>query len=698
MHLFGAIGRFATRTLLFPPPVRVKLLNNTLRARQPGQVVQSVCPRAMLLAIPGLLSSSHPFVIIASPRTASSSLCTSLENALSTSGRAILCGQELLHPKSLGSYSYGTSMHQACSHVTSEELRNCWRGKSKTALQTFWEHCPANTLCGIKIFPAHLVERPYAVESREKMEQAARDMVDFMRSRHVRVVRLERRNITSQYRSLEKAYATGEWGFSATGFVSYQFARRTPEAQFKEALDVWHTAFGESTGLHVKHVFFEDLVSAQGLNPTVVQSVVNFLVGKKPKGAASKGSNSPPSARPFDEIGRFHSCEPVPQRGADLLQWVIRRHTGTMEITYPGRELTSGNFDSVLPTMAGLYIYDRCWTPRTICSLRLRADVRTSEVELLVPREKPPTSLVAGKYVVLFGPAAAVGTNSLVSTATLLEEKLGMPVVNLGRGGAGPHTFLGPSWSLISTLVAHAEAVVVMLMSRLPKDSLPLYERLRSEGNLSAASELRDESVAGALQDTTKLLLDVQRAAKEAGQRTPALVALWFSRCPLARAGGCTYDKKASIASRRAILEFPHWLDSSFVRSLQQQSGAEIVLADYGHLPSPAPLLTNLCEPACAWPGRDATGSRKNCSSDDARASLHRGGIREGNAPSRVSVPLTMALDRKVDWRAVPNLLCPDQCASVASNSQTYPTAFAHELAAHKLSLAIRERTSGRRR
>ena len=212
---------------------------------------------------------------------------------------------------------------------------------------------------------------------------------------------------------------------------------------------------------------------------------------------------------------------------------------------------------------------------------------------------------------------------------------------------------------------------------------MPHYERFRDAKNYSTAAALRDASVAGDLRDTLQLFHSITKAAQESQQHGPKLVALWFSRCPLGNAIGCTTDSATSMKARSGPLEFPHWLDEAFVASLQQRAAVELVLAEYGNLPEPPPLLTNLCEPFCAWPGRLGKSASHNCSSDGARHWLFAAGLR-GERTSNSMVPLTMSLDRK--GLSSPSMLCPQQCASVDSNSQTYPTAQGHMLAARKLS------------
>ena len=121
-------------------------------------------------------------------------------------------------------------------------------------------------------------------------------------------------------------------------------------------------------------------------------------------------------------LGHLADCEPVPSinSGQDVLRaWIQRRHRGVSH-----ESLIAGN-TTVFETLNGLYIWDRCWSPRTICTLTL-----ASGRKLQLPRQQTSNAtLMPGSYIVLLGPAAAVGANTRTSMATLLEEHLNMPVL-----------------------------------------------------------------------------------------------------------------------------------------------------------------------------------------------------------------------------------------------------------------------------
>lgn len=83
--------------------------------------------------------------------------------------------------------------------------------------------------------------------------------------------------------------------------------------------------------------------------------------------------------------------------------------------------------------------------------------------EKLPARGPRPAELPKGGYLVCFGAAQTFGAFCEKPYPALLQERLGMPVLNLGFGGAGPSFFLKHP-ELIS-LANDAAAVVVQVMS-----------------------------------------------------------------------------------------------------------------------------------------------------------------------------------------------------------------------------------------
>ena len=194
-----------------------------------------------------------------------------------------------------------------------------------------------------------------------------------------------------------------------------------------------------------------------------------------------------------------------------------------------------------------LYPYDRCWNRRTICSLHLAGALHAP---LLVGQEQAPpagSELRAGQYVVILGPAAALGVASRTSFAEMLRAKLRgrTPIVNLGRGGTGPADYLHAlSVGGMTPLLANAAAVVVVLMSgRSSANSLAGPEvRAMVRASMVARVErrdahkaalLRNESLDTAARDYAALgsALRADAAARDAAP--PAIIVMWFSECSL---------------------------------------------------------------------------------------------------------------------------------------------------------------------
>ncbi|MFW7414200.1 DUF6473 family protein [Demequina sp. SO4-18] len=84
-------------------------------------------------------------------------------------------------------------------------------------------------------------------------------------------------------------------------------------------------------------------------------------------------------------------------------------------------------------------------------------------------RGPEPAALAPGGYVVCLGAAQTFGCFCERPYPALLEEELGMPVVNLGYGGAGPRFFARHPELL--TLINGAALVVVQVMSARSEDN-----------------------------------------------------------------------------------------------------------------------------------------------------------------------------------------------------------------------------------
>lgn len=305
---------------------------------------------------------------------------------------------------------------------------------------------------------------------------------------------------------------------------------------------------------------------------------------------------------PAGAVAQFTRCEEAPHAAStELLKWIKRRHG----VLVDHERLLSANI-SVFSSLNGLYIWD-CWTPRAVCALCL-----ADGTQLQLPHPQP-MSLWPGRYVVLLGPAAAVGANVRVSAATLLERRLGMPVVNLGRGGAGPQVhfrhpscapcrsaprlnrgcqvFLGHSWPVLEPILAMSHAIVMVVMSARSSPNSRVTMRsgqmaragvnmasilgARREGRLQLAARLINESRQAALDDSATIFARVSSAAAGRNRNAPRFIVLWWSRCKLHGAPDCTwpvgiYDAERLVSPARGEHrndgEFPHLMYASLPR------------------------------------------------------------------------------------------------------------------------------------
>ena len=111
-----------------------------------------------------------------------------------------------------------------------------------------------------------------------------------------------------------------------------------------------------------------------------------------------------------------------------------------------------------------LYFYDRCWNPRATCAIAVETG---GSVVVAQQHATEPAPLHAGEYLSVIGPAAAFGVAAEVSFADSLRYQLKMPVINLGRGGAGPNLYLseGSEGERVSAVLAQSRAVIILVMA-----------------------------------------------------------------------------------------------------------------------------------------------------------------------------------------------------------------------------------------
>lgn len=311
---------------------------------------------------------------------------------------------------------------------------------------------------------------------------------------------------------------------------------------------------------------------------------------------------------------------------------------------------------SIFGTTMNLYVEDRCFVPRRVCTLKVRPTALLPRpVELILPRDGPEgVTLQRGRYDVVLGAALAFGVaNTRSSFATLLERGSdGLPVVNLGRGAAGPHIYTDPAnWPVLAPLLTNARSVIICVFSgrssansesgafsgtTFGPEQLREYDRivaLEQRGKRRQAQRLRLESLRMAREHYTELVRRIRsgppcqrRACRDRARQqlrttpasaatpTPRVLLVWFSSCPLR---GCKWS-----------WEFPHYYTAAepYARSLTELHaalGAELIDASYGHLKPSTPIPVDQCS-RCR---PTATGDRGGvCTSVGARKDAARSG------------------------------------------------------------------------
>lgn len=285
-----------------------------------------------------------------------------------------------------------------------------------------------------------------------------------------------------------------------------------------------------------------------------------------------------------DTVAKFTTCSTSPD-APDFA--TMHRWESSLE--------ASADNQSIFGRTANLYIPDRCFVPRRVCKLRLRSAPELPRgATLLLPREGPGQAhLLPGKYDVVIGAAQVVGVLTRDSFAAQLERRGGVPVVNLGRGAAGPHIYTDAvSWALLGPLLRNARAVIICVMAGRSSpssesgrfsgqdfgpDQLRAYDRvnaLERQGKRAHARRLITESLESAARDSAELARRIRDGPRRGGasQSPPRILLTWFSACPL---GGCTQ-----------LWQYPQYYLKGLraLQPLRRALGAELVDASYAHL------------------------------------------------------------------------------------------------------------------
>ena len=227
----------------------------------------------LILAAAGGLGATRPYLIVASPRAASTTLCNSIDTQ-----SGLKCEGELLHPMNWKNVSSAYGLRAECTGP-----RSCIKLTMRSIMHQYWQGCPPTRLgCGFKLFAGHIVDKMYSPDGAGRIRGAVTDVATALRLNGVSsIVILERRNRTAQYASVVRAFETGEWGFDHPGRVNTEFRKSVSQRQFEEALDTWYSNFRALPGLRFLTMYTEDIVEDQKANRSEqLQSVVRFITSR----------------------------------------------------------------------------------------------------------------------------------------------------------------------------------------------------------------------------------------------------------------------------------------------------------------------------------------------------------------------------------------------------------------------------------
>lgn len=316
-----------------------------------------------------------------------------------------------------------------------------------------------------------------------------------------------------------------------------------------------------------------------------------------------------------------------------------------------------------------LYLMDRCWNGRVTCGLRVSSQPTHTLIVGQSAAHLDHAPLRAGRYLTVLGPAAALGVAARHGFADRLRIQLGVPVVNLGRGGAGPSDYLTADPELLEPLLAQSAAVIVVLMagrssgnSRFPS-AVPAMVRFAQVEQLARTDpattrQLRNESLATAAAEYAQLGARIRARAAALRRRPPALILLWSSECELS--SGCQLPGV-----------FPQWyMAPDAAPRAAAAMGATLVDASYAHLPVPYPALSmDQCQTCPAKAGPFA------CTLDEARRQVSP----YGRAPQDWYQSKNRSSAMRILSSLRTNLGCTQTCSSVTPSY--YPPDEAHALA-----------------
>ena len=184
-------------------------------------------------------------------------------------------------------------------------------------------------------------------------------------------------------------------------------------------------------------------------------------------------------------VGRYVGCStPTEAAHAAHEAWRVN-FTNTFVVGS-----ASGKCGTFCQAHGDLYLEDRCWNTRSLCAIATMMDAKANNVVSTVvvgQRTAEPHNLLlhSGHYLTVLGPAAALGVGARHGFADRLRERMGVPVVNLGRGAAGPSDYIS-AWTSLAPLLSQSRANIVVVMACLLYTSPSPRDRQKSRMPSSA--------------------------------------------------------------------------------------------------------------------------------------------------------------------------------------------------------------------
>lgn len=392
-------------------------------------------------------------------------------------------------------------------------------------------------------------------------------------------------------------------------------------------------------------------------------------------------ANSAPPPPPPRLVGRFVACDIAAEAGDDAMRrW--KERFSTQNLPPPATRACGPSFCNLDES---LYFYDRCWNPRHACAVQVGTNPNAGSTLVVAQKaaERAGLPLHAGQYLTVLGPAAAFGVGAITGFADVLRKQLGLPVVNLGRGGAGPSLYLHSKAERTTELMAQSRAVIILVMAgrSSANSAFPLGVKAmtRAAGvtrilanDPARGARLMNESLTTAADEYATLTSRIRTHASRLGVPPPEILLLWISECDLSE--GCAHPGK-----------YPQFYTAGtdrFVRATAARIGARLVDASYGHVARPTQLTLGQCL-ACR-PHIGYTSGRRSCTMDEARAQMNAPSMRKAGPNGMLA---TVFGDRGyTNDSALQG--CTRTCGAVVPSY--YPHDAAHAHAAHVLMRELR--------